>query len=1005
MSRHDPKKYWRSPEELATGTPIDEPVADTAAVDRRRFLQLAGFAVGGAALVGCSRGVEHGVMPYLVRPEEITPGRPYWYASVCGGCSAGCGILAKARDGRPIKLEGNPEHPVSRGGLCAVGQASVLGLYDSRRLRNPLRAGRPTNWDDADGKIIRTLQTLRSSGRVRFLTDSTAGPTERSRIAGFLQTFADGRHVIHDPLSAAAVADAHEATHGVRRVPRWRFERAEVIVALGSDFLGAGPSPVEHAAAYRAGRRLEKEGESFSHHIQIESRLSITGSNADRRLAVPAGSFLPVLVHLAGELARLAGLPAPWPSLPPVPLDAATIKDIAHRLWSATRGRTLVVCGDNDPGCQRAVNYVNQLLGNYGSGTGDATVDLQSASNQRLGSDRELHALLAEIEAGAVDALFIRGVNPLHGLPDASRLATALDRVKLVVAFAEHEDETSSKAHFVCPEPHFLAAWGDAEPLAGIVSLRQPTIRPLGEVRPMLESLATWLGTPAGAYEILRDSWLRDFYPRRLSAGSFETWWNRTLHDGYATLRQAPVAVKGFDPGALPPADGTPDLPPDQLALELHPAAGMMDGRHAHNAWLHELPDPIGKTVWDNYAAIGPATAGTLALQTGDVIRIGAPTGEEAAIEIAVLVQPGQNERSIAVALGYGRLGTGRFAAVGPQWWEGRPTVEPGNTVGVNAAPLLRWHDGFLAYTGRPVRVVKTGRRHELATTQLHHSLDVPARLSMADDPHRPIVQETTLAAWRDDPHAGAHAHHRLPSLYPEHPTSPHHWGLAIDLTACTGCAACVIACQAENNIPVVGKDEVRRAREMSWIRIDRYYGGHGDDPDVVHMPMMCQHCDNAPCENVCPVQATVQSAEGLNQQIYNRCVGTRYCANNCPYKVRRFNWFEYPREDRLQNLALNPDVTVRSRGVMEKCSLCVQRIQDGKAEAKSAGRAVADGDIQPACAQSCPAQAITFGDMNDPESRVSVEKHDPRHFTVLEELGVKPVVGYLTLVRNREDA
>jgi len=1008
MSRNDDKQYRRSPEE--SGHDAVEPVSGIVApVDRRRFMQLAGFAVGSAALAGCSRGVEHGVMPYLIRPEEVTPGKPYWYASVCGGCAAGCGILAKARDGRPIKLEGNADHPVSRGGLCAIGQASVLGLYDSRSLRAPLRGAVASDWETIDGKIGATLDEVRAGGgRVRFLTDSVTGPVEQERIGAFLSRFDDGKHVTYDPISVSAIVDAHRDTHNLDAIPGYRFERAEVIVSVGADFLGGWISPVEHTAAYRSGRRLDGPDWAFSHHVQLESRLSLTGSNADRRIAIPAGSDAPIIGHLAERIAGLAGSSTPWGTLPPCPLPDDTIAGLALRLWSAPRGRTLVLCGLNDPQVQVLVNYVNELLGNYGSTSTETTLDVESVSMQRRGNDAELHTLLEELDSGTIDALFVRGVNPLYDLPGGERLIDALTRVKLVVSFTDHPDETSMHAGFVCPEPHFLASWGDSEPIAGVVSVRQPTIRPIGSTRPLLESLAIWSGQPMSAYEIVRDYWRRNIFERRLNSATFEDFWNRTLHDGFARVRR--VVPGGF--GATTKLSGVAIMAPerwsapanDRFALDLYPAPGLLDGRHAHNAWLYELPDPITKTVWDNFASISSLAAEAAGLVTGDVARIAAPDSRDGFVELPVLVQPGQDDATISISLGYGRLGTDRFADVGPKWLEGHPTIDAGETIGVSAAPLLRWVNRTLSFAGRHVQMEKTGLRHQLTTTQKHHTLEIPRRLSMSGETHRAIVQETDLAAWRADPHSGGHAHHDLATLWSEFPRQKHHWGLAIDLSACTGCSACVIACQAENNIPVVGKDEVQRVREMHWMRIDRYYSGDDADIDVVHMPMMCQHCDRAPCETVCPVQATVQSSEGLNQQVYNRCIGTRYCANNCPYKVRRFNWFDYPRDDRLQNLALNPDVTVRSRGVMEKCSLCVQRIQDAKADSKTTGRELQDGDIQPACVQSCPAGAIVFGDMNDEESRLSHLKHDPRHYTVLAELGVKPTVGYLTLVRNREE-
>jgi len=450
-------------------------------VDRRDFMRMAGFAIGATTLMGCSRGVEHGVMPYLTRPEEVTPGKPYWYASVCGACPAACGILTKDRDGRPIKLEGNPDHPVSAGGVCAMGQASVVGLYDSRRLHKPLREGQAAEWSEVDREIGEALASLRSSGgRVRFLTDSVTGPTERESIATFLSGFSDGRHVIYDPVSISAIADAHLETHGARFVPRYRFDRAEVIVGFGADFLGQWFSPVEHAAGYRAGRSLAAEaGDSFSYHVQFESRLSLTGGNADRRIAVPAGSMASILVHLADALAKRAGASTTWDTLPACPISAGEIAKLAERLRNAPAGKTLVVCGENDLVAQKLTNYINHLLGNYGVSAAETTIDLESVATQRTGDDAELRSLLDEIEAGEVDALFVRGVNPGYDLPLGESLAAALKNVGLVVAFAEHEDETTRQARFVCPEPHFLESWGDSRPTATVAALRQPAAQRL----------------------------------------------------------------------------------------------------------------------------------------------------------------------------------------------------------------------------------------------------------------------------------------------------------------------------------------------------------------------------------------------------------------------------------------------------------------------------------------------------------------------------------------------
>jgi molybdopterin-containing oxidoreductase family iron-sulfur binding subunit len=568
-----------------------------------------------------------------------------------------------------------------------------------------------------------------------------------------------------------------------------------------------------------------------------------------------------------------------------------------------------------------------------------------------------------------------------------------------VVSVAERVDETASLAHFVCPDHHYLESWNDAEPAAGVLSLTQPAIQPLTDTRALSESLSAW-GTepPQTALDLLRAHWERAVYPRAGTSDSFPAFWNQTLERGVAEVAPRPVTTRPFDARVAPAIPRSEALPSTAFALVLYPTVGMLDGRHGHNAWLHELPDPVTKVTWDNYASLSPADGRRLGIEDGDVVRVAAADGGSA-VELAAFVQPGQHDATVAIALGYGRAGTDRFARVGPPWIETRAQA---GLVGVNAAALINATDGTRQYSGRAVTVVKTGRRHDLASTQIHHSLAAPANLAaLAGSQPRPIVQEVTLAALTRAT-AATPPHKSEAELWPpDHQYPGRRWGMTVDLDACTGCSACVIACQSENNVPVVGQDEVRRRREMHWIRIDRYYSGTDDNPEVAHQPLMCQHCEQAPCETVCPVLATTHSEEGLNEQVYNRCVGTRYCANNCPYKVRRFNWFDYPHEDRLQNLVFNPNVTVRSRGVMEKCTFCVQRIEETKIEAKRLGLPLADGAIKTACEQVCPAQAIVFGDLNDPKSRVAVLAESRRAYRVLEELNTKPAVRYLKLVRQ----
>ena len=963
-------------------------------VDRRTFLKTAGFAMLAA---GCARPPVEKAIPLLVQPEELVPGTNLWYASACAGCAARCGTLVKCRDGRPIKLEGNPAHPLSRGGLCAVGQASLLGLYDSRRLAAPVLHGKPVAWPEVDVAVGAGLHAAR---RMRLLTDTLASPTEERAVRRFLAAHPGARHVVYDPLSCSALLDAHQQLFGLRVLPRMRIERATAVVAFDADFLGTWISPVEATAGYAQARDLSGTPPRLLWHAQIESRLSPTGARADRRWTVLPGEIPLALAHLAARLLPAAGMSLELSGLEPSPLPAAALDELAARL-AAARGSSLVLCGSNSLAAQTLVAAINQALGNYGR-----TLDLEQPSLQRQGDDRALAQLIEELERGAVDALLVRGVNPVYDLQQGTSLRAALAQVPLVVSFAERVDETAAAAHAVCPEPHTLETWRDAEPVAGLVTVMQPALRPLGSTRAFCESLAAWSGAPRSAYEQVRDTWREDVLPRVPGASDFEGFWTAALDRGFVEARPTPPAPRPFDVSQVQVARSAERPAPGQLALVAYPKISQLDGRHAHNPWLQELPDPVSKATWDNYAALAPSTAAELGLQTGDVVRVAAAGTPP--VELPVLVQPGQHPRTVAVALGYGRAGTDRFADVGPRWWFGKRTVAVGGTVGANAAPWLRLEADGLRYDRVAVEIEKTGRSRPLATTQRYDSLDVPAGLAPPGGVHRPIAQETVLAAYRGNPRAGApegEAESGAPAdLWPAAAPGAHRWGMAIDLNACTGCSACAISCQAENNVPVVGRDEVQREREMHWLRLDRYYAeGPGGEVDVAHQPMLCQHCGHAPCETVCPVLATMHSSEGLNQQVYNRCVGTRYCANNCPYKVRRFNWFDYPHEDPTANLALNPDVTVRSRGVMEKCSLCVQRIQAGKIAATTRGTPLRDGEIKTACEQSCPARAIVFGDLADPQSRIAAQARDPRAYRALEELGVQPSIFYLRRVRNRD--
>ena len=961
---------------------------------RRSFLRLAGFGIAAASIGGCTGKDEVRMATWAEAPEGIVAGERYSLATTCGGCPAGCGVQAICRDGRPVKLEGLAAHPVSLGGLCATGQATVLSLYDSHRFDGPRAGGREIAWAEADRLVGEALEATRAAGgKVRLLTATIHSPSTLAWSERFLQAAGDGRHVMFDPLSASGILDAHRATHGARVLPRYRFERAAVIASFDADFLGTWISPVEYAAGYAAGRRPDEDRPRMSRHWQFEPRMSVTGGCADERLRLAPWETADALAGLCDLLGTRAGATTPAAGKAASMPRRKDLERLADELWEA-RGRSLVVCGGNDTATQTLVNLANHLLGNYGR-----TLDIEQPSFQRRGSDADVQALRRELEAGEVGFLLVHGLDPAHDLPEFGDL---LESARFLVTTAPLPDGTTPVANLLCPVPHELEAWDDAEPVAGVASLVQPASPVLRSARTLRESLAAWCGQGRPDRELLRDHWKRQLHQRTRTAQAFAPWFHDALRTGFVTLPAIGGPAPAWDPAGVrvpapvaPPAAGT-------LAAVLHPTVQLLDGRHAQNPWLQELPDPVTRIAWDNCAVLSPAAAGRLQVESGDVVSLRSASGSDP-LELPVWIQPGQHDGIVSVALGYGRPGTGRFADIGPEWWEGEPTVTPGGVVGVDASPLLSFRDGTLRYSDVSVAVKPTGRRAELASVQEHHSLEVPPSLAPADGKVRDAVRAATLAEWRDHPETAFHeTHHPKGDLWPEDhaPTGP-HWGMVIDLTACTGCSACVVACQAENNIPVVGKDEVHRHREMSWIRIDRYHSGEGDDVQVSRQPMLCQHCGNAPCESVCPVLATVHGNEGLNQQVYNRCVGTRYCANTCPYKVRRFNWFEYARDDTLQNHALNPDVTVRSRGVMEKCSMCMQRIQDSRNRARAEGRALRDGEIRTACDQSCPTRAITFGDLKDPESAVATKARSPRSYRVLEELNVDPGVRYLGLVRN----
>ena len=938
---------------------------------RRDFLTLMGFGAAAASVAAC-RAPEQKAIPMPVASDELIPGVPNFYATTCGGCASACSLLVKQRDGRPIKIEGNELSSLFGGATCATGQATVLSLYDEGRLRGPVWKGEPVPWHVVDDHIAEGLDAARTKqGKVVLVSPTITSPSTRAVIDRVRKAFPGFRHVMYDAVSASALRAASAQAFGHAVIPHYAFDRARVIVSIDADFLGTWLSPVEFARQYARGRTPDQPA---ALHVQFEPGLSVTGSNADQRVPVAPSQLGAVAAALLARIAKRAGEAEVAVSGDPV--DAAVLDSVAGQLWQH-RGDSLVVTGCNDTAIQLVVHAINRLLGNIGK-----TVDVDRPSLQRQGDDAEMARLISEMQAGQIHTVILHGVNPVYDYSDGAGFLAGLSKVALSISTADRRDETSAAVHAVCPDHHFLESWGDAEPVVGYLSLTQPTIAPLFDTRSVVESLMRWIGEPTTHYALLRDHWRTEIMPRVNDARDFDTFWDRSLERGVLELAEVgrvamPEPPTGGDWRAALAAirdEAQRPVSRDRLELAMYESVAMRDGKNANNPWLQELPDPITGLTWDNVALIAPSLATTLGVRDGDVVALAAPAG---AVEVPVFTQPGQHPRTVSIAVGYGRTQVGKAGnGVGANLFSLTPTVRGARRL---------WTD---------ITVTATGRRVKLAETQRHFSME-----------GRPIVLETTRAELA----RGGEKTEELPNLWNERLHAERSWGMTVDLNACTGCSACVVACQAENNVPVVGRDQVQRQRIMHWIRIDRYYNGSEDNPQVVRQPMMCQHCGHAPCETVCPVLATTTSSEGLNQQVYNRCIGTRYCANNCPYKVRRFNWYNYTDNPRFDynmvnpvgRLVLNPDVTVRSRGVMEKCSLCVQRIHAAKNASVKTGEPIKDGQIKTACQQVCPTDAIVFGDLNDTHSRAHQLMHSERAYKVLDDLGTRPNVAYLKKVRH----
>jgi molybdopterin-containing oxidoreductase family iron-sulfur binding subunit len=982
----DIKQYWRSLEEYDGITPQDSglekirpekelpsegnpPDGNSVQPSRRDFLKMLGFTVGYAALANSCEMPVRKAIPYLSQPEEITPGVANYYASTFFDGYDYCSVLVKSREGRPIKIEGNTLSKLTRGGTNARVQASVLSLYDQARLQEPLKDKQITDWQLIDQEISDKLKAISGNGgKIVILSPTVISPSTRKAIEDFKAAYPTSEWVIYDTISAAGLLDANEANFGTRAIPSYHFDKASLIVGFNADFLGNWILPLQYTRDYTKGRKLISD-DKMSRHIQYESYMSLTGSNADSRVQMKPSEELAILLNLYNELAAEQGMTPV--NTAASPLD---VKALANELRE-NKGHSLVISGSNDFYIQATVNAINMVLGNYGN-----TIDMNTPVLVRQGSDREISRLAEELNAGSVKAIFLHGVNPAYDYFEPEKFIAGIKKCELSVSFSETLDESAQLCQYVCPDNHWLESWNDAEPAKNHFSLAQPVINPIFNTRQAQESLLKWAGREAGFYDFIRAHWEKEIFPKQKEQLSFNDFWNTGLHDGVIEITGAALSINGFKAVDLGLAKTENS---DGLELVLYEKTGLGTGKHANNPWLQELPDPISKAVWDNYVCVSPSFAKDRGLKNEDVVLI------NGSIELPVLVQPGQHKDTIGIAVGYGRSSAGKVA----------------DGIGKNLYPLVSLKDEYRQLAGKGISLEKvSGKTYPLATTQTHHTME-----------GRAIIRETTLDQWKDNPNSGNEMHKDVmkqnQSLYNLPVFDSYHWSMAINLNACIGCGNCAIACQAENNIAVIGKQEVKNRRIMHWIRIDRYYSEEVDNPEVTHMPVMCQHCDNAPCENVCPVAATPHSSEGLNQMAYNRCIGTRYCMNNCPYRVRRFNWFEYTNENRFnynlgneqEKMVLNPDVTVRSRGVVEKCSMCIQRIQEKRLKAKTENRGILEGEIKTACQQSCPGDAIVFGDINDPNSAIAKITENPRSYQLLEQLHTLPSVSYVTKVRNMD--
>ena len=966
------RDYWRSLDQLADTEEFQELLqrefpeqASEMAnpVTRRNFLKLMGASLAFGGLTSCTIQPTEKIVPYVRAPEYVVPGKPLFYATATSVGGITTGILAESHMGRPTKIEGNPEHPASQGATDAVTQASILNLYDPDRSKVVKNAGRISTWGnfllDLDQAL--EMQRLKKGAGLRILTETVTSPSLGHQLRTLLEEFPHARWHQFEAANRDQVRTGAKMAFGEPVNTYFDLSKAEVILSLDADFAYSGPGNVRYARDFANGRRLASGREKPNRLYMVESTPSCTGSWADHRMALGTRQ----IESFAMSVARQLGIDfSPAESTVPFPDDQGWTGPMVQDLLKHS-GSSLVIAGDQQaPAVHALAHAMNGVLGNVGR-TVHHTDPLEAESVDQTES---LGELVDAMRADQVELLLILGANPAFSAPANLDFAGALQQVPFRAHLGLYDDETAALCHWHVPESHFLEAWSDGRSYDGTVSIVQPLILPLYNSKSSHELIGALIGQSGRPV----DDILREYWQGQNLATDFDRFWRQSLHDGLMADTGLPrKSVKTPESLSLPRETGTP-MDEEDLELLFRPDPTVWDGRFANNGWLQETPKPITKLTWDNAALVSPATAVRLGLKNEQVVVLN--LGDRS-IEAPVWILPGQARDVVTVHLGYGRTRCGRV----------------GNDLGFDANVL---RSSSSPWSAAGLKLIKTFSTYPLACTQDHHSME-----------GRHLVRHADLAEFQKHPDFAHREAHEFPdelTIYSGFEYNGNAWGMAIDLNACIGCNACSLACQSENNIPVVGKDEVRNAREMSWIRVDRYYAGDLDDPAILHQPVPCQQCENAPCELVCPVTATSHSQEGLNDMVYNRCVGTRYCANNCPYKVRRFNFLQYAdRETESLKLMQNPDVTIRSRGIMEKCTYCVQRINAARIESKKSGDPIGDGQILTACQQACPTEAIAFGDINDPDSKVARLKSSPLNYGILTELNTRPRTSYLASVRN----